>query len=200
MHASTLPLDGFRWITALWILALLFVLPGCGPDGAAPPAAGTAPEDPVQRGAYLVTILGCNDCHTPLQMGPEGPAPDMSRMLSGHPETPALPPPPALPEGPWNWVGAATSTAFAGPWGITYSPNLTPDSTGLGTWTEEMFVGALKTGKQRGVGRPIMPPMPWQGYAALSEEDLKAIYAYLKTIPPIKNQVPAYQAPAAPAQ
>ncbi|MCH8962689.1 MAG: hypothetical protein IH820_15575 [Bacteroidetes bacterium] len=127
------------------------------------------------------------------------PAPDMSRMLSGHPESLQMPPPPALPEGPRLWIGAATNTAFAGPWGVTYAANLTPDSTtGLSRWTEDMFVTAMKTGKQGGieVGRPILPPMPWPGYSKMSEEDLRAIYAYLLTVPSIRNEVPSYQPPS----
>ena len=83
-------------------------------------------------------------------MGAKGPEPDMTRMLSGSPETSKLPPPPA-PAGPWIWSGTADNTAFAGPWGISYAANLTPDkNTGLGIWTEEMFVKAMRTGKHMG--------------------------------------------------
>lgn len=148
---------------------------------------------PVERGRYLVSIAGCNDCHTPFKMGPNGPEPDMSKLLSGHPADAALPPPPA-PAGPWLWFGAATGTAFAGPWGVTYAINLTPDmETGLGIWTEAMFLEAFKTGKHMGKGRPIMPPMPIQAYQNMTEDDVKAIFAYLQTVPPIKNTVPQYQ-------
>src|SRR5438270_8083991 len=95
-------------------------------------AATRNPGNPAERGKYLVTAIGCNDCHTPLKMGPTGPAPDMSRFLSGHPEqVGALKA--AKPQGMWLWAGAATNTAFAGPWGISYAANLTPDqNTGLG--------------------------------------------------------------------
>jgi hypothetical protein len=131
-------------------------------------------------------------------MGPNGPEPDMTRFLSGHPESVKLPPPPG-PTGPWIWHGAATNTAFAGPWGVTYAINLTPhQETGMGIWTEEMFVNAIKTGKHFGTARPIMPPMPWPTYRQMTDDDLKAIYAYLKTIPPIENHVPDYQPPPAP--
>ncbi len=157
--------------------------------------------DGIKRGAQSVATGGCNDCHTPLKNGPQGPEPDLSRLLSGHPETVQLPPPPILSDGAWTWVGSATNTAFAGPWGITYAINLTPDKeTGLGAWTEAMFVGALKTGKHMGTSRPIMPPMPWIAYSHFSEEDLKAMFAYLQTIPPIHNRVPAYAAPVAAKQ
>jgi hypothetical protein len=155
----------------------------------------TPKEDPVSRGKYLVTTLACNDCHTPFKMGPNGPEPDMTKMLSGHPESMPLPPPPE-PTGPWIWGGAATNTAYYGPWGITYSPNITPDqNTGLGIWTEDIFIKAIRTGKHFGTSRPIMPPMPWQSYSQLNDEDLKAMYAYLRTIPPIKNTVPDYAPP-----
>jgi cytochrome c553 len=144
----------------------------------------------VERGKYLVTIGGCNDCHTPLKMGANGPEPDMTRFLSGHPEQMgALPP--NKPQGPWLWAGAATNTAFSGPWGISYAANLTPDpNTGLGIWTEDMFIKAIREGKHMGTSRPILPPMPWPAFRNYNDDDLKAIFAYLKTIPAIHNQVP----------
>jgi mono/diheme cytochrome c family protein len=150
------------------------------------------PQDKGARaahGKYLVTIGGCNDCHTPMKMGPKGPEPDLTRLLSGHPANAHLPPPPKLGPGPW-FVGAFT--AWSGPWGISYSANLTPDSNiGLGIWTEETFIRTMRTGKHFGVAREILTPMPWQNLAAMTDEDLKAIYAYLRTIPPVNNAVPA---------
>ncbi|HEX5475339.1 MAG TPA: c-type cytochrome [Vicinamibacterales bacterium] len=161
-------------------------------------AAAAAPQNKpaeVARGKYLVSAMGCNDCHTPLKMGPKGPEPDMSRLLSGHPEQVKLPPPPK-PTGPWIWGGDATNTAFYGPWGVDYAMNLTPDkNTGLGIWTEAMFIEALRTGKHMGTSRPINPPMPWQSFGRLSDADLKAMFAYLQTIPPIVNHVPDYRPP-----
>jgi mono/diheme cytochrome c family protein len=144
----------------------------------------------VERGGYLVTLGGCNDCHTPWQKGPEGPRADMSRMLSGHPAEMELPEPPA-PKGSWIWAGAASMTAFSGPWGISFASNLTPHATGMETWTEEEFITAMRTGKHRGNGRPILPPMPWFNLAEATDNDLKAMWAYLRSIPPIDNQVPA---------
>jgi hypothetical protein len=154
----------------------------------------------IERGKYLVTIMSCNDCHTPFKMGPKGPEPDMSLMLSGHPEAMKLPPPPK-PSGPWIVAFTGTNTAFAGPWGISYTSNLTPDkNTGLGIWTEDMFLKAMKTGKHMGTSREIQPPMPWPWIGKATDEDLKAIFAYLKSIPPITNHVPDYEPPAAPGQ
>jgi mono/diheme cytochrome c family protein len=153
----------------------------------------------VQRGKHLVETLDCNGCHTPFKLGPHGPEPDMTRMLSGHPEKMVMPPPPKL-DGPWNWAGAATITAFAGPWGVSYAFNLTPDNeTGIGKWKESDFAQALKTGKHLGVGRPILPPMPWPAYRNLSDADLKAVFAYLKSIPAIRNKVPEAQIAPPPA-
>src|SRR5215831_11383682 len=159
--------------------------------------AATTSTDRPARGKYLVTAIGCNDCHTPLKVGPKGPEPDMSRFLSGHPEQMG-----ALkavaPRGPWLWAGAATNTAFSGPWGISYAANLTPDqNTGLGIWTEDMFVKALRTGRHMGVSREILPPMPWQSFRTATDEDLKSIYAFLRSIKPVTNHVPDVQPPAA---
>jgi mono/diheme cytochrome c family protein len=150
----------------------------------------------VERGRYLVSVLGCHDCHTPLKMGPNGPERDMTRMLSGHPETVKMGAPPAHLKDGWGWVASETSTAFAGPWGITFAMNLTPDTnTGIGIWTEDIFVRTIRTGKHWGTSRQIMPPMPWEVYRNLTDEDLKSVYAFLRTIPPITNHVPDYRPP-----
>ena len=145
----------------------------------------------LERGAYLVRTMGCNDCHTPWKMGPNGPEQDMTRALTGHPQDLEMPPPPALPPGPWISVGAATNTAFAGPWGVSFTMNLTPDTeTGLGSWTEEMFIQTMKTGRHEGKGRPLKPPMPWFIVGALNDEDIKSLFAYLQSLPPVRNRVP----------
>jgi hypothetical protein len=110
-----------------------------------------------------------------------------------------MPPAPAL-NGPWMWSGAATNTAFAGPWGVSYAINLTSDKVtgiGSGVWSEGVFVKAMRTGRHFGVARPILPPMPWQNLAQATDEDLKAIFAFLKSTPPVRNRVPeAVVAPA----
>ena len=149
-----------------------------------------------KRGEYLVKIMGCNDCHTPWQLGPNGPEPDMSRMLSGHPEQVGPLPPVQAPAG-YVMTAAATNTAFSGPWGISYTANLTPDrETGLGAWTEQNFVDTMRTGRHMGRGRPILPPMPWEGVGKLTDQDLKAVFAYLRTIPAVNNRVPQPTPPA----
>ena len=159
--------------------------------------AGT--EDPVKRGAYLVNIGGCNDCHTPKVMTDQGPAPDLSRLLSGQPADEKIP---AVPMGvfaPDKWGAMCNNnmTAWAGPWGISYAANLTPDQvTGIGAWNEEVFIQAMRNGKHMGAGRPILPPMPWQNIGKLDDSELKAIFAYLKSIKPIENMVPPPSAPS----
>jgi mono/diheme cytochrome c family protein len=159
-------------------------------------ATTRAPDARVARGRYLVAFAACGDCHTPLKNGPNSAEPDLSRFLSGHPESLKMSGPPVA-KGAWLWAGAATNTAFAGPWGISYAANLTPDrNTGLGIWTEAMFIAAMRTGKHMGTSRPIMPPMPWESIKGATDEDLKSIYAYLRTIKPIVNHVPDYQPPA----
>lgn len=151
----------------------------------------SASPDPIARGRYLVNSIGCDDCHTPKKMGPNGPELDLSRRLSGHPEAIGEVPPAPPAAGPWIASTTGDLTAWSGPWGVSYAFNLTPDeNTGIGSWSEETFVGAIRTGRHMGVSRPILPPMPWTVYRNLSDEDLKAIYAYLRTIPAMKNRVP----------
>jgi hypothetical protein len=161
------------------------------------PLAGHAapPEAPLQRGAYLVNAFGCVDCHTPHRPGPKGPEPDLSRGLSGHPHGLRMPPAPQA-RGPWLWGGSGVNTAFWGPWGVSYASNLTPDpATGLGNWTPQNFVDALRTGQHAGSGRPILPPMPWHAIGQLNEADLLAVFSHLMAQPPVANAVPAPQPP-----
>ncbi len=147
--------------------------------------------DRIERGEFLVATLGCNDCHSPKVMTPRGPVPDPNRLLSGHDSNETL------PEYDPQSVGGyvlfnMNGTAAIGPWGTSFAGNLTPDATGIGFWSEEQFVKSIKEGKYKGLdnSRPLLPPMPWEGYSKLPDEDLKAIYAYLKSIKPVKNIVP----------
>lgn len=160
-------------------------------------AAGDPKADKIARGKYLVTTAACHDCHTPFKMGANGPEPDMSRMLSGHPEALVMPPAPRLPEGPWMMTTSATNTAWAGPWGVSFTANLTPDAeTGLGKWTLKNFKDTLRTGRHMGRGRPILPPMPIPAYSQFNDADMEAIFTYLQTIPAVKNRVPEPALPA----
>ncbi len=167
---------------------LLFVRPSAQGQPLTRPPRGA--DGSLARGKYLVTAMGCNDCHTPWKMGANGPEPDMSLMLSGHPSSMTLPAPPA-PSGPWFGSFTASNTVWAGPWGMSYTANLTPDpDTGLGQWTEQQFVDTIRSGRRQGRGREILPPMPWPAFRNLDDGDLKAMFAYLKTIPAMKNKVP----------
>ena len=165
----------------------------------APALAQTGPAlDKVARGKYIVNTAGCHDCHTPFKMGANGPEPDMSRALSGHPQELKMPPVPALPPGPWLVVSSATNTAHAGPWGVSFTANLTPDrKTGLGEWTVQDFKATIRTGRHLGRGRAILPPMPIPVYNNLSDDDLESVFAYLRTIAPIENRVPEPWGPSA---
>ncbi|MBL8897155.1 MAG: c-type cytochrome [Planctomycetes bacterium] len=158
---------------------------------------GAPTTSPVERGKYLVASMACNDCHTPWTMGPEGPMPDMTRELSGHPAGLPLSTPPTA-NADWPTSTSATMTAWSGPWGTSFTANLTPDrETGLGTWTAEEFLAAMRTGRHQGRGRAILPPMPWTMIRNLDDQDLRAIFAYLQSIPAISNRVPEPLPPTA---
>ena len=143
---------------------------------------GSSLGDPIARGKFLTEVLGCVECHTP--RGKDG-KPDRRYFMAGHRvEDPA----PAWDEGQeQRGVGMLVSsagTAYAGPWGVTYARNLTPDpTTGIGGWNEEAFIYILREGT-------LKPPMPNLLYGNLSDDDLKAIFAYLHSLPPVKNLVP----------
>jgi len=180
-------------VSGMALTTLLVAAQGPGPsDRSRRPDLGQ-----VEMGAYLVSTMGCHDCHTPLTMGPKGPEPDMSRALTGHPESLRMPPPPVLPAGPWMMVSAATNTAHAGPWGVSFTANLTPDKeTGLGDWTEAQFIATMRTGRHQGKGRPVLPPMPYQMLGALTDPEIKAVWTYLRSLSPVRNRVPAPVDPA----
>lgn len=152
-----------------------------------------AQEEKIKRGEYLVTVIGCGDCHTPKIMTPQGPAPDMDRYLSGYNAE--------MPLGEYDTTLAASGqwalfkgdlTAAAGPWGVSFAANITSDGTGIGNWSLENFRKAMKEGKYKGIdnSRPILPPMPWQNFAQLTDKDIEAMFEYLKTVKPVKNLVP----------
>ena len=162
---------------------------------------GSAGKDQIKRGEYLSILGGCNDCHSPKLMTPKGPEPDPARVLSGHPASAQVPTVPPGMFGPGQWAALTNEhfTAWAGPWGISFAANLTPDAaTGLGGWTATQFIQTMRTGKHLGAGRPILPPMPVYALAAMTDPDLKALFAYLKSLKPVQNQVPAPVPPKGP--
>jgi cytochrome c553 len=159
-----------------------------------------AVQSDAERGRYLVTVGGCDDCHSPKIMTERGPVIDSSKRLSGHPADAKLAAIPQSELAPGKWVlGAQDLTAWVGLWGVSFTANLTPDTaTGIGAWTPELFVKILRSGKHMGIesGRPILPPMPWENLKQLHDEDLLAIFAFLKTLPPVSNKVPEPLPPA----
>ncbi|MBS1736183.1 MAG: c-type cytochrome [Bacteroidetes bacterium] len=151
-------------------------------------------DSKVAWGKHLVTISGCNDCHTPKKMGPKGPEDNLDLLLSGHP---ANVPIPDINRKEIESKGLAafggTFTVYIGPWGVSFAANITSDSTtGIGTWTEEQFIRTFKTGKYGGApdGRNLLPPMPFQNVAQMTDDELKAVYAYLESTKPVHNIVP----------
>lgn len=150
-------------------------------------------EQLIAKGQYLVSIMGCNDCHSPKKFGPMGPEVDSSRMLSGHPSDMPLAKIDKKSLKDWAMFNS-NMTAIAGPWGVSFTANLTSDETGIGNWSEAQFRNAIKGGWYKGIegGRKLLPPMPWPIYAqSLKDEDVSAIFAYLKSTAPVHNIVPA---------
>jgi hypothetical protein len=154
-------------------------------------------DSQVEWGEHLVTILDCNVCHTPKKMTERGPVLDLDLMLSGRPsERPGL----DIDRKEIESKGLTVTgdlTEWAGPWGISYAGNLTPHETGIGTWSEEQFFLAMREGKFKGLAesRTLLPPMPWESFSHMTDDELKAIFAFLKSIKPVENIVPAAAPP-----
>ena len=180
--------------SVMLLTSFVLVLTGCRNNSktAAPESAGLSAAQLVQRGEYLVTIMGCNDCHSPKEVGPQGPVLIADLILSGYPAArPFEKVEPELIKKGWILFNADL-TAAAGPWGVSFAANLTSDQTGIGNWTEENFKRALKEGKYKGLegSRMLLPPMPWSNFAVISDEDISAIFQYLKSTKPVSNVVP----------
>jgi mono/diheme cytochrome c family protein len=193
--------ESFTMLAAAAI-ASVAVIVAATPTGVTPPTpaqtAAVRAAARVARGKYLVTIGGCNDCHTPWIMQPNGkPGPDLSRTLSGHPHDFPIARPAKLTSDRFAVAIAPTNTAYSGPWGVSFAANLTPDTmTGTGIWTFEIFKNTIRNGRHWGVARPLLPPMPWFNYREMTDEDLAAVFAYLRTLKPIHNEVPQPLPPA----
>ncbi len=155
------PLEDFEEIDATTIL-----------DAPSPVAGNFAPEHQyqVRRGEYLVELLGCGACHTDGAL--EG-APQIDRALAG----------------------SSIGIAFTNPLGtetpgIVFPPNITPDDeTGIGSWSDQQIERAVRIGLGRHAGRRIAV-MPWQGYTKMTDEDVTAVVSYLRSIEPVRHQVP----------
>lgn len=147
----------------------------------------------VKRGGYLVTIMGCDDCHSPKKMGPGGPEIIAELRLSGYPaDRPVAKIDTNVLRNGWVLLGADLTSAV-GPWGMSFAANITSDETGIGKWSEANFRKSITEGKWKGLdnSRMLLPPMPWFNLRNIQEEDLKAIFAFLKSTKPVKNVVPA---------
>lgn len=143
-------------------------------------------------GEHLVAILDCAVCHSPKVMTEHGPVPDETRAFSGRPADMQLPPVDRkLAEQFGLMIADGDMTAFMGPWGVSFAANITPHATGIGSWSEEKFITALREHKYKGIkeGRNLLPPMPL--FPTMTDDELKAVYAYLRTVKPIENIVPS---------
>jgi cytochrome c553 len=187
-----------KWIAFSFFISIsLFVFIACN-DKKTETTPATAKESfggfesQVKWGEHLVAIAGCNDCHTPKKMGQHGPEDDISLMLSGHPAQAPAPDFDRAEAAKKGLIVTQSFTAWTGPWGTTFAPNLTSDTTGIGGWKEEQFLKALHELKWMGLEntRPLMPPMSMMPATKMSDDELKAIFAYLKTTPPVKNTAP----------
>ncbi|WP_372918253.1 diheme cytochrome c-553 [Salegentibacter sp.] len=149
-------------------------------------------KDLVKRGKYLVNTIGCQDCHSPKRMGERGPEYIKELSFSGYQAKNELPPisQDALDKG-WMLI-SPDLTAAVGPWGVSFAANLTSDDTGIGNWSFEQFKRSLTEGKLKGLpnGRMLLPPMPWENFKNLEEEDLRAMYEYFLSTEPVNNPVP----------
>jgi len=149
-------------------------------------------ESQIKWGEHLVLIGGCNDCHTPKKMTNRGPILDSALWLSGHPsEMPLI----DINRKEIEAKGLSVTldlTEWVGPWGVSFAANLTPDGTGIGNWDVEQFILCLREGKAKGIpgSRSLLPPMPWEMIRHMTDDELKAVFAYLKSIKPINNLVP----------
>lgn len=160
------------------------------PEKESLPATTISNEDLVSRGKYLVNAIGCDDCHSPKRMGPQGPEIIAEKRFSGFPGGTQIP---KAGNAKGQWILFVPDlTASVGPWGMSFAANITSDETGIGNWTEAQFFRALREGKSKGLegNRSLLPPMPWPSYGQLNDEDLRAIFAFLKSTQPVRNLVP----------
>jgi mono/diheme cytochrome c family protein len=178
----------------LFLILPLILVTGCrnNPEPQTQRIEVPSAEQFIQKGEYLVTVSSCHDCHSPKDVGPGKFDLIPDRILSGYPaDRPFLNADLRILKTGWT-LFTPDLTMAVGPWGASFSANLTSDQTGIGNWTEENFKRALTQGKYKGLenSRTLLPPMPWMNYANMTEEDVKAIFSYLKNTKPVNNTVP----------
>lgn len=182
-------------VSTAFLIATAILVVSCGNNQKSndPSVTELTQEQLIQKGEYLVTVMGCHDCHSPKQVGPQGSTLIPELLLSGYPADRPVPEISASVIKNGLYILNDDLTAAAGPWGISFAANLTSDATGIGNWTEENFKRALKEGKFKGLegARTLLPPMPWANFANIRDEDVKALFAYLQSTTPIRNIVPA---------
>jgi hypothetical protein len=183
---------------AFFILSILAVfivvaLVACQDSSAGKETATAASKKELEeRGAYLALTMMCDDCHSPKRMGAHGPEIIPELRLSGFRQNGQLPSVDSneIKKG-WTLFNEDLTSAV-GPWGASFSANLTSDETGIGNWSEEQFFKAIREGKLKGLdgSRPLLPPMPWQNIRNLTDNDLRALFTFLKSTKPVQNVVP----------
>ncbi|MBL7742089.1 MAG: diheme cytochrome c-553 [Chitinophagaceae bacterium] len=186
-------------ILALFTGTISFALIACTSSGAKQndnSEAVLSQDSLIKRGSYLVNAMGCDDCHSPKTMGPNGPELDMEHRFGGHLANAPLGKPNTSVMKDGYMLFAMDLTSAVGPWGQSYAANISSDETGIGNWSEEQFFRAIREGKSKGLveSRPLLPPMPWFVYKNLNDTDLKAIFAFLKSTKPVQNVVPGPKA------
>ena len=187
--------SGIKIFSKALFVAFISLLISCNDkDYKEVPEAGKMTlQDSIRHGKYLVKTIGCHDCHSPKTMTERGPQEIPELALSGYQATDSLPPVhmEAMQSG-WMLMNGQL-TAFAGPWGISYSANITSDDTGIGNWSMERWKRAMREGKLKGDknGRRMLPPMPCENFAKLTDKDLESMFKYLQSTKPVNNPVPA---------
>ncbi|HKJ49498.1 MAG TPA: hypothetical protein VJ973_10435 [Christiangramia sp.] len=195
MIYNTLKILSAKFVLQSFILVSLLILTSCNDKEykEVPEEKKMTLNDSIKRGEYLVKTIGCHDCHSPKRMTERGPQEIPELALSGYQAGDSLPPinTEALQSG-WM-LFSGDLTAAVGPWGVSFAANLTSDDTGIGNWTMERWKTAMREGKLKGDkgGRMILPPMPWQNFGKLNDEDLESMFKYLQSTDPVENAVPA---------
>lgn len=182
--------------TLLFACTLLFTLLGACKNEAiktiTPQPAEVSTTEKIKEGERLVATHDCEVCHSPKKQGTQGPEIINELRFSGHPSNASLPPV-NIETVKAGWVLFSPDfTSVVGPWGQSFAANISSDSTGIGMWTEEQFKKALVEGKYKGLDntRAMLPPMPWQAFKFLTDDEISAMFAYLKSTKPVKNIVP----------
>jgi Cytochrome c len=180
-------------LLAFIVTAVTITVISCDTNKAKTTAQTISNDSLIKRGAYLVNGMGCDDCHSPKKMGAHGPEIIPELRFSGYSSTrPLAKVDTNVIANGWALFGPDGTNAV-GPWGASFAANISSDETGIGTWSEKQFMKAIREGKYKGLdgSRDLLPPMPWFVYKNLSDDDIRSIFAFLKSTKPVENIVPA---------